>query len=121
MNVMDDKLVEALVKTLEHHQKMLELLSMAIADHAVLIVPQLEKCSIDSCDKPATVEDSRSIKLCDRCCAERAKQDHLSGRAHSIDVALRSWLDLPVARAVRSVSVHRDIIVESSPECSRVH
>lgn len=78
VNVADDEIV-ALAKLAARQAKLIELISLQLADQACLIEPHLPKCS--KCNElPVTVEHRfLHVKVCDRCAAESIVT---SGRAY---------------------------------------
>lgn len=92
----------SLQELVAHQQRMLNVLMVALGDHATAIAYSLPGCHF--CEQPATVAHQYTGRqACDRCCAEHI---HMT---RENDLA---WLDLPQAHEVRKIQQHHELSTE---------
>lgn len=123
--------IKTLLKVATAHQRLLNLMSLQLADQACLIEHHLPKCS--RCEHNiATVEHLTSkVRVCDKCAARvivASSREYVEGCAANpddpINVAKSSlmnendWVDMPDAEKIRRLMDYVDIIkeLEVTPE-----
>lgn len=120
----DDDIV-ALAKLAARQARLLELISLQLADQACLLEPHLPKCSKCS-EFPVTVEHIHlKVRVCDRCAAESivtAGRAYVDGYLANPDDPLNEvrgslmnendWVDIPDADKIRRIIDYVKIIKE---------
>jgi hypothetical protein len=114
MTTKRDELTSKIVSMVIKHDAMLTGVGNILANHAILIREQLEKCSgIDSdCEKPATIKDLFAINaFCDKCLAKKIAKFPINEQESEIS----NYFDLPHAVLTRSLNDYIELIENVVP------